>query len=83
MWRRAGCCWRCSARGWSAATWTRKGSCASPSINGQNSLIVAVQVAHRAVDDGLAEPAAYDEGSLVLTLRGRLLADALVRDLVD
>ena len=25
----------------------------------------------------------YDEGRLVLTLRGRLLADALVRDLVD
>ncbi|MFN8169967.1 MAG: coproporphyrinogen-III oxidase family protein [Candidatus Nanopelagicales bacterium] len=40
-------------------------------------------VAARAVDDGLVEPAAYAEGLLVLTLRGRLLADALVRDLVD
>jgi oxygen-independent coproporphyrinogen-3 oxidase len=35
------------------------------------------------VTDGLAEAPAYDAGLLVLTLRGRLLADALVRDLVD
>ena len=41
------------------------------------------RVARRAVDDGLAEASAYDDGLLVLTLRGRLLADALVRDLVD
>ena len=41
------------------------------------------KVAARAVTDGLAEPTAYDGGRLVLTLRGRLLADALVRDLVD
>jgi oxygen-independent coproporphyrinogen-3 oxidase len=40
-------------------------------------------VAARAVDDGLADPGAHDAGRLVLTLRGRLLADALVRDLVD
>jgi len=40
-------------------------------------------VAVRAVADGLAEGTAYDEGRLALTLRGRLLADALVRDLVD
>ncbi len=40
-------------------------------------------VARRAIDDGLAEASAYAEGSLVLTLRGRLLADALVRDIVD
>jgi oxygen-independent coproporphyrinogen-3 oxidase len=40
-------------------------------------------VAQRAVSDGLAEGSAYDDGLLVLTLRGRLLADALVRDLVD
>ena len=40
-------------------------------------------VASRAVAEGLAEPSAYDDGRLVLTLRGRLLADALVRDLVD
>ena len=39
--------------------------------------------ASRAVSDGLAEGTAYAEGRLVLTLRGRLLADALVRDLVD
>ncbi|MDA8434990.1 MAG: radical SAM family heme chaperone HemW [Actinomycetales bacterium] len=40
-------------------------------------------VAERAVADGLAEGPAYAAGRLVLTLRGRLLADALVRDLVD
>ena len=40
-------------------------------------------VAARAVTDGLAAGPAYDGGRLVLTLRGRLLADALVRDLVD
>ena len=40
-------------------------------------------VAARAVTDGLAEGPAYADGRLVLTLRGRLLADALVRDLVD
>ncbi len=40
-------------------------------------------VAATAVRDGLAEPSAYDAGRLVLTLRGRLLADALVRGLVD
>ena len=32
--------------------------------------------------DGLAEAAAYEEGRLVLTLRGRLLADAVVRSLI-
>jgi oxygen-independent coproporphyrinogen-3 oxidase len=42
----------------------------------------AVQTAERARDDGLLEPASYDEGRAVLTVRGRLLADALVRDLV-
>ena len=41
------------------------------------------EVAAGAVRDGLAEQAAYDDGRLLLTLRGRLLADALVRDLVD
>jgi oxygen-independent coproporphyrinogen-3 oxidase len=39
--------------------------------------------AARAAADGLAEPAALSEGRLLLTRRGRLLADALVRDLVD
>jgi putative oxygen-independent coproporphyrinogen III oxidase len=39
--------------------------------------------ASRAVGDGLLDPAAYDDGRAVLTLRGRLLADAVVRDLVD
>jgi putative oxygen-independent coproporphyrinogen III oxidase len=34
-------------------------------------------------DDGLLEPAALAAGRAVLTLRGRLLADAVVRDLVD
>ncbi len=41
------------------------------------------EVAARAVTDGLAEAPAYDDGLLMLTLRGRLLADAVVRDLVD
>ena len=39
--------------------------------------------AARQVGDGLLEPGAYDDGRAVLTLRGRLLADAVVRDLVD
>lgn len=39
--------------------------------------------AQRAVRDGLLESAPYARGSAVLTLRGRLLADAVVRDLVD
>ena len=39
--------------------------------------------AGRAVADGLLEAAPYAEGRAVLTLRGRLLADAVVRDLVD
>jgi oxygen-independent coproporphyrinogen-3 oxidase len=37
--------------------------------------------ARTAVADGLAEPEAYQEGRVVLTRRGRLLADAVVRDL--
>ncbi|OMI38294.1 radical SAM family heme chaperone HemW [Streptomyces sparsogenes] len=39
--------------------------------------------AARAVTDGLLEPEPYAEGRARLTLRGRLLADAVVRDLVD
>ncbi|WP_326795860.1 radical SAM family heme chaperone HemW [Streptomyces sp. NBC_01808] len=39
--------------------------------------------AARAVGDGLLEGGPYEAGRLVLTLRGRLLADAVVRDLVD
>ena len=39
--------------------------------------------AGRFVADGLLEPAAHARGRAVLTLRGRLLADAVVRDLVD
>lgn len=39
--------------------------------------------AARAAAEGLADPAALDEGRILLTRRGRLLADALVRDLVD
>jgi oxygen-independent coproporphyrinogen-3 oxidase len=38
--------------------------------------------AGRARDAGLLAPASYDEGVAVLTLRGRLLADAVVRDLL-
>ena len=37
--------------------------------------------ARAAVADGLAEPEAYLKGRVVLTRRGRLLADAVVRDL--
>ncbi|MDT0345297.1 radical SAM family heme chaperone HemW [Streptomyces litchfieldiae] len=39
--------------------------------------------ARRAATDGLLSPAALTDGRAVLTLRGRLLADALTRDLVD
>ncbi|MFG2834493.1 radical SAM family heme chaperone HemW [Streptomyces zaomyceticus] len=39
--------------------------------------------AGRALADGLLDPAAHEAGRAVLTLRGRLLADAVVRDLVD
>ncbi|GAA2596700.1 radical SAM family heme chaperone HemW [Streptomyces axinellae] len=41
------------------------------------------RAARQARDDGLLEPGHYEEGRAVLTLRGRLLADAVVRDLVD
>ena len=37
----------------------------------------------RSVDQGLLDPAAHAAGRAVLTLRGRLLADAVVRDLVE
>ncbi|MFC4072371.1 radical SAM family heme chaperone HemW [Actinoplanes subglobosus] len=36
----------------------------------------------RALAGGLLEPGAYEQGRLVLTLRGRLLADAVVRDVL-
>ncbi|GAA3059791.1 radical SAM family heme chaperone HemW [Streptomyces roseofulvus] len=39
--------------------------------------------AERALADGLLDAAPYAAGRAVLTLRGRLLADAVVRDLVD
>jgi putative oxygen-independent coproporphyrinogen III oxidase len=38
--------------------------------------------AKQALANGLLEPGAYGEGRLVLTLRGRLLADAVIRDVV-
>jgi len=37
----------------------------------------------RLVEDGLIDPAAVESGRLVLTRRGRLLADAVVRDVLD
>jgi putative oxygen-independent coproporphyrinogen III oxidase len=43
----------------------------------------ARSAARQARDDGLLDASAYDEGLAVLTLRGRLLADAVIRDLVD
>ncbi|NUT34142.1 MAG: coproporphyrinogen III oxidase [Hamadaea sp.] len=36
----------------------------------------------RALDDGLLEPGAYADGRAELTLRGRLLADAVIRELL-
>ncbi|HEX4251972.1 MAG TPA: radical SAM family heme chaperone HemW [Pseudonocardia sp.] len=39
--------------------------------------------AARAADDGLLEPAALDTGRAVLTRRGRLLADAVIRALLN
>jgi oxygen-independent coproporphyrinogen-3 oxidase len=39
--------------------------------------------ARRGVADGLLEPVAHDRGRAVLTRRGRLLADAVIRDLTD
>jgi coproporphyrinogen III oxidase-like Fe-S oxidoreductase len=39
--------------------------------------------AERAVADGLLDRSAHGNGRAALTLRGRLLADAVVRDLVD
>ncbi|BDM67367.1 coproporphyrinogen III oxidase [Streptomyces nigrescens] len=41
------------------------------------------RAAERARADGLLQAGPYEEGRAVLTLRGRLLADAVVRDLVD
>jgi putative oxygen-independent coproporphyrinogen III oxidase len=39
--------------------------------------------AAKAAADGLADPAALATGQVILTLRGRLLADAVIRDLTD
>ncbi|MER6841770.1 radical SAM family heme chaperone HemW [Streptomyces platensis] len=41
------------------------------------------RAAAHALADGLLEATPYEAGRAVLTLRGRLLADAVVRDLVD
>lgn len=41
------------------------------------------KAAREALRDGLLEPRPYERGRAVLTLRGRLLADAVVRDLTD
>ncbi len=41
------------------------------------------EASRRAVDDGLLSPVAHAAGRAVLTMRGRLLADAVVRDLVS
>jgi putative oxygen-independent coproporphyrinogen III oxidase len=38
--------------------------------------------AKQALQDGLLVPEAYENGQLILNLRGRLLADAVIRDLV-
>jgi len=41
------------------------------------------EAAERALADGLLDATSYEDGRAVLTLQGRLLADAVVRDLVD
>jgi oxygen-independent coproporphyrinogen-3 oxidase len=41
----------------------------------------ALRYAERAVATALADPAAFAGGRLVLTRQGRLLADAVIRDL--
>jgi oxygen-independent coproporphyrinogen-3 oxidase len=41
------------------------------------------KAAHAQVDVGLVEPEPLRDGRVVLTGRGRLLADAVVRDLVS
>ncbi|MEV4642549.1 radical SAM family heme chaperone HemW [Actinoplanes sp. NPDC049548] len=38
--------------------------------------------ARQALEDGLLEPAAYGAGRAILTLRGRLLADVVIRELI-
>ena len=43
---------------------------------------VGLAGAAQALADGLLDPAAYGAGRVVLTLRGRLLADAVIRDLL-
>ncbi|WP_285555974.1 radical SAM family heme chaperone HemW [Actinoplanes regularis] len=43
---------------------------------------VDAAAAARALADGLLEPEAYQAGRLVLTLQGRLLADAVIRDVI-
>ena len=62
------CCSRCAC-----ATGCRS-TCCEPA---------GAAAAERFVAEGLLEPAAHAAGRAVLTLRGRLLADAVVRDLVD
>jgi oxygen-independent coproporphyrinogen-3 oxidase len=42
-----------------------------------------LEAARRQLAEGLLEPGPFAAGRAVLTLRGRLLADAVVRDLVD
>ncbi|AEV82300.1 coproporphyrinogen III oxidase [Actinoplanes sp. SE50] len=43
---------------------------------------VDAKAAKQALDDGLLDPEAYAAGRLVLTLNGRLLADAVIRDVI-
>jgi putative oxygen-independent coproporphyrinogen III oxidase len=43
---------------------------------------VGLAGAAQSLADGLLDPAAYEAGRVVLTLRGRLLADAVIRDLL-
>ena len=42
-----------------------------------------IRAAAAAVEDGLADGDAFTAGRVVLTARGRLLADAVIRDLTD
>ena len=77
----------------------RRGRCWTPTTSALEDVLLRIRLAEglplaglsaaarrtasRQAADGLLEPAALDAGRAVLTRRGRLLADAVVRDLTD
>ncbi len=64
---------------WNASSWNYASARAPLTLLHEEGL----KSSRRALTDGLLQRQPYDEGRAVLTLRGRLLADAVVRDLVD